>query len=250
MGANVFGAIVIAAWLGGGVSSSSATPQTTVEDVIQMSEAGVSDATILYFLRSHGDCFRLSAHDLVRMAQAGLSNFLIDQLVNYLSGCEQAALPVSAYPAPVPRANPARFYSSFYYDPWFYPSFFYLDHHPHRLFLHDPFPHHLTRFDFAHDRILSHHVRGRAVPVAFGQGPTGRHGGNFGLHDVIGARVAAVHTGNAHARLVSHEEAAHLSVGRSGKHAVAGSSRGGQRGHSGGSHGGGHHGGGHGSGHR
>ncbi len=171
----------------GGLSFTMAAHETAVPDIIRMSQAGLSDETILTFVRANQIRIELTAEDLVALAEAGVSEDLINALMEYWG----APLAVPAY---VAAPYPVSFYSSYYYDPWFYSPWFYHD------FFFD--------FHFGGHLGLAHHGGVHHVGHGFvaGHGSGGHHGGIHGsaghhsaVHTRRGASDIGRHTGVQHA---------------------------------------------------
>lgn len=220
-----------------------AANETTVDDLIAMSQAHLSDATILLFVEKNQICLPLSSADLTKMQNAGLSRLLIDNLVDRMANCQaDESVPYDdGY-----LAYPPGYYSSYYY-PYYgfgaFPSYFFFDHH------HNFFGGH----DFGGDRDSVHHVahRGGVHTVS----PRGDfHGGGFASHSgaavgrpseghggSVGHAGSPGHFGRHGSGLAGHSGSGHAGGfgGHAGGHSGGGHSGGG---HSGGGHGGGGHG--------
>jgi hypothetical protein len=103
-------------------------PPMTVQDVIDLSKAGVSDNLIIAQMKSTHSYFELNTDDIIALKQAGVDDTVITAMIN--------SQPRSA----VPYYRRAYLYGDWYYpyyygyDPWFY-SPFYFDFgyygHPH-----------------------------------------------------------------------------------------------------------------------
>ena len=65
--------LIASVLLTGGLSLAQAAHETTVSDIIRMSQAGVSDETILTFLRVQEISIELTADDVVALSDAGVS---------------------------------------------------------------------------------------------------------------------------------------------------------------------------------
>lgn len=109
-----------------------AANDTTVADIIAMSQAHVSDATILLFVEKNQICLPLSADDLAAMREAGLSRLLIDNLVDRMADCQADGLVAYDAPPVDGYGYPPGFYSSYCYPGYYafsgFPGYFFFDH--------------------------------------------------------------------------------------------------------------------------
>jgi hypothetical protein len=95
----------------------------TVDDVIQMSRAGLSENVIITHIQTHGVAQKLQVPDLIHLRNNQVSDVIITSYQN--PPVPQAAVPVAA-PAPV---IVEQHYISRPPPP---PLFFHMHHHPHR----------------------------------------------------------------------------------------------------------------------
>jgi hypothetical protein len=91
---------------------------TTIEDVVSMHNAGVSDQVIITHLRYHGLVRELTAQDLIALQQQGLSPAVI-QAMQTPPAAAQPQTVVVRQPAPPPVVVEEYYYGHPYY------------HHPH-----------------------------------------------------------------------------------------------------------------------
>ena len=227
-----------------GAAASHAAHDTTVDDIIRMHRAGLSEATIVEFLTSYTVCMDLSSGDLVAMAEAGLDPDGIGAIVDVMAACQRS----STEPAPRVRAFARVFYVNYYYAaPLFFPIHFFFDHHfvgHHFVHGHHGAGHH----GFRHHEVAHHAEHGGVVNHGAFAGSDGHHGGpHTRAHHGSGAHTGGGHVGVAHGGSDRAGEA-HFGAGHGGRGHAGGGHRG--AGHGGGHRGGGHHGGGgHGGGH-
>lgn len=100
--------------------------RTTAQDIIRMHEGGLKDETILKFLRVYRARVELHTPDLEAMTRAGLSQDLIDGVLDHAGAmAREERLP----PARAEYVYPRNFYVDYPYDPWVYPSWFYVGFH-------------------------------------------------------------------------------------------------------------------------
>lgn len=218
-----------------------ATQTATVEDIIRLSRAGLRDATILKYVQAYGVCIALAPDDLVTMAEAGVSDELIESLLDVMSECPPGAPPEGVYGAAPAHRYPSSYYAGSYIAPWFFPSRFYVDHYG---FF--GARHHLVH------RIDGHHAdhRGSFLHRAARHGPL-HHGlhtvppASSSLHHRAVVPGAPGHLAHAGHRISHHGPGSGSHPGGAGHaHSISG----GHGGHASGL-GGGHHGGSSGGGH-
>ena len=97
------------------ISQSAAAPvqasqkQTSIDDVIEMGEAGLTESLIITTLRKEGQTFNLRAADMVRLKQAGISDAVIQTMIDpsgAVSTLPAKAVPATAAPVAA-AANPS-----------------------------------------------------------------------------------------------------------------------------------------------
>ena len=191
----------------------------TLEHIILLAEGGLSDETIIAFLETRPLGFVLSAEDIVRLRQAGVSERVIRYLLQRTPARPTDAMPGQPYDRGYYTGAPFSYGYGAVVLPQFLPHLHQGLHHPlHVGQAHRVLPGHDVRLDRHHRRI--HAIQHSTVAHPFGRLP----------HDAghrAGHRATAVHL-----------------VGSRGGHSGAGFSA---RGHAAGGHGG--HSGGHGGGH-
>ncbi|MCH7667253.1 MAG: hypothetical protein IH936_15150 [Acidobacteria bacterium] len=237
-----------------------APSSVTLEDVILLARADISDETILAFLDYREVDFELGPDEILGLREAGVS----EEIIRYL--LERTGARLEQVPVTRDYYYPSRYYAT-YYGPgagiylgasilphsWWY-DFHYLHLGGHHL---GPNHHGLTRY--GHGSVSHASINGlgghRVGHLA------GGHVGRQALHHRDNRHPAGGRVGGGHSSTVGHSRRSHLAVGhRVTGHARSGhSSRshsdgrvghgGGRGGHGGGSHGGGHGGGSHGGGH-
>ena len=211
--------LIASVLLTGGLSFAQAVHETTVSDIIRMSQAGVGDETILTFLLAKESLIELTAEDVVALSDAGVSEYLINALIELMGPSLPLVVegpPVEAYP--LGAQYPASFYVSYYHEPWFYPALFYHDFffethgHDHHRGHHSRSGHHTRAHHHDEDHVIvGHHkdvyLAHRGAPAAhrFGRGHVGRHGS-----------IPSAHTGRSHS--VSHHQARQPVLGQSIRH--------------------------------
>jgi hypothetical protein len=106
-----------------------ATQRTLVDDVIRMSQAGVSEETIISFVHNARGRFDVSADDVIAMTSANVSKGVIKVVVDeaaarndrdYRAG-DQRPNVVVAPSVYAPYGYYGYGYYPYYYDPFFYP---------------------------------------------------------------------------------------------------------------------------------
>jgi hypothetical protein len=88
-----------------------------VDDVIRMSQAGVSDDAIISYVRNTRDPFDVNADDIIAMTDAHVSKEVVKAVVDEASVSKDRTRERGrerAYVAP-----------SYYYDPFYYPGYYY-----------------------------------------------------------------------------------------------------------------------------
>ncbi len=239
--------------------------QVSLDDIVLLSQRGVSDQTILLFLENREAGFSPDADAIDRLLLAGVSDEIIQYLLSQATTVQTSPdvvppetytnavpnYPVTTYPAsPVyPAVTYVNTYPVYYYTPYYYggPYSFGFVSYPHTWFGHHS--------GVGHHRVNAHHVT-----------HTGRHSGTqtvSAIHTVQGGRHGSVHsdnkyighnrqhasaTGGQHGVSRGDQTANHgaLNIGHGGTHVTARSSHSGGQSHvgrSGGSHSGGHGGG-------
>ncbi|MEK7466478.1 MAG: hypothetical protein AAB074_03600 [Planctomycetota bacterium] len=78
----------------------------SVEEVVQLTEAGVSDDIILDQLKADGSAFELSAKELVELQKKKVSPVVIKYMVSVRG--KQAPVKGSGRPAPIPKGDPIK----------------------------------------------------------------------------------------------------------------------------------------------
>jgi hypothetical protein len=76
-----------------------AQKRTSIDDVIEMSKAGLSESLIITTLRKEGQAFSLKPADMVRLKQAGVSDAVMQAMID--PGSSTTAAPAAAASAPV-----------------------------------------------------------------------------------------------------------------------------------------------------
>ena len=89
-----------------------------IDDVIRMSQSGVSDDAIIAYLHKYRDRFEVNADDVIAMNDAHVSKAVVTAVV------DESAAWNNRRDRDYDRA-PARVYSSVYYDPYWYPGYYY-----------------------------------------------------------------------------------------------------------------------------
>ncbi len=111
-----------------------ALAETTVDDILQLYRAGLSEATILSFVRRRDECIPFSIDHLLHMAEAGLSQDFVSDLGSLMAGCrDQERLADAQLNFYVPSSRARRtylpgIYDDFYYRARPYPYAIYRDH--------------------------------------------------------------------------------------------------------------------------
>jgi hypothetical protein len=99
---------------------------TVIDDVIRMSQAGVSDDAIIKFVRQSRDRYVLNADTIIALNDAKVSKNVIDAMMDqaYDRGDDRGRtvtrdrVYVQAYPYAYGAYDP--FYSPYYYNPYWY----------------------------------------------------------------------------------------------------------------------------------
>ena len=74
--------ITLSLLLGGVVFGQALQKRTSIDDVIEMSKAGVSESLIITTLHKEGQPFNLKATDMVRLKQAGVSDAVVQAMLD------------------------------------------------------------------------------------------------------------------------------------------------------------------------
>lgn len=82
---------------------------TTIDDIIQLSQSGVSDEIIISQIKATQTIFYLSKEQIIELKQAGVSDVVIDFMINTSLNIPRAIL--------VEPELRVRYYYS--YDPWY-----------------------------------------------------------------------------------------------------------------------------------
>jgi len=87
----------------------------TIDDVMLLSKAGISDSLIIFMIESSGSTFQLTTHDVIDLARAGVPEDVIEQMVS--SRTEQAEAAEGGYISDEPYWYGVAYP---YWDPWFW----------------------------------------------------------------------------------------------------------------------------------
>ena len=227
-------ALLAAIVLLGVPSPLAAARSVPVDDIIRMSRAGLRDATILKYVQGYGVCIALAPDDFVAMAEASLSQELIDGLLDLMSGCQPGAPPVVAYGGPTALLCPSSYYRGYYLGPWFFPPRFYVDRYG-------------SFGAYHHPGLRIHHHPAAQPRAALHQEPHHDRHASFGRHHKAVFHAAAHPADVGHPTMHDGSGSGRSHPGGAGHgHSIAGGHGGHAAGH-GGSHHGGSSGGGHGS---
>jgi len=99
---------------------------TTIDDVVSMHNAGVSDQVIVTHLRYHGLVRELTAQDLIALQQQGLSPAVIQAMQTPPAAPAQPQTVVVGQPAPPPVIVEEYYYG----HPWYHHRPYYWGHRP------------------------------------------------------------------------------------------------------------------------
>jgi hypothetical protein len=100
------------------------TGSVTLNDVVNMSDAGVEDRLIANHIRTNGFAGTLTANDLITLQQQGVGSDVVQAM--------QQSPRVAAVPAgPVPVVVEEYHYPPPYWGPYGYPHHYYYHHHRH-----------------------------------------------------------------------------------------------------------------------
>ena len=98
-----------------------ALAETTVDDILQLYRAGLSDATILSFVRRSNECISFSTSHLLQLAEAGLSQGFVAALDNLTAECrDQERLADSRFNVYIPSGRATGGYLPGIYDDYYY----------------------------------------------------------------------------------------------------------------------------------
>lgn len=89
-----------------------------IDDVIRMSQSGVSDDAIIAYVHKYRDRFDVNADDVIALNDAHVSKDVVKAVV------DESAAWKDHRDRDYDRA-PARVYTGVYVDPWWYPSYYY-----------------------------------------------------------------------------------------------------------------------------
>jgi len=151
----------------------------SLDDVIQLSQRGLSSETILVFLQNREINFILDADDIDRLLQAGASEEVIRYLIQQTETAPSSTYPVIAYVDPYPDYYYTPYYNSYARSSLFfgftaYPYAFYGGRHHGAA--HRNRPHHTPSLRYAdNDHDASHASR---VDTRAGHGNTSTIGHN------------------------------------------------------------------------
>lgn len=170
--------IFTAVFLGSGfLSPVWAAHETTVSDIIRMARAGLTDQTIMTFLRVLKVQITLTPKDISTLAEAGVEESLINALIELMGAPSPVVQEVPSIPAePEKEQYPVNFYRSSYSTPWFNPRWFYHD----LFFGLSSNPHHIGGIHgIVHHNPVLQPSLGHGLldhPVELGHGVGGHHG--------------------------------------------------------------------------
>ncbi len=104
-------------------SRDGASAETTVDDILQLYRAGLSEATIFSFVRRHNECIPFSTSHLLQLAEAGLSQGFVAALDNLTAECrDQERLADSRLNVYIPSGRATGGYLPGIYDDYYYPA--------------------------------------------------------------------------------------------------------------------------------
>jgi len=84
-----------------------ATPSTDVDNIIELVKSGMSEALLIKTIQRQGQAYNLGPADMVKLQKAGVSEKIIETMLDPSSGGNSAALPAAdAEPAAKPAAAP------------------------------------------------------------------------------------------------------------------------------------------------
>ena len=86
-----------------------------IDDVIRMSQSGVSDDAIIAYVKKYRDRFDVNADDVIAMNDAHVSKDVVRAVV------DESAVRRDDRGR---DREPARYYGGVYVDPWFYPGYY------------------------------------------------------------------------------------------------------------------------------
>ncbi len=190
--------------VGCAVLAAQAATELSVEELIALHRAGLSEETILQYVDKYDICVPLGPADLVAMADAGVPETLIQALVGKMAGCEAGESSAGKragrgrtygfarpgyYYGPVCCPTPYYVYDPFFYDPFFFSFGFAVVHDP--FFLH-PHRHHHGFFHHHHGFGVHPRRVGTGGPALRTRPPGGSPAG--------GARLAPGASGSRTAR--------------------------------------------------
>ena len=87
----------------------------TIQDTVDMTQAGLSDDVIINYLRGNGLTGQLQANDLIYLKQEGVSDAVVRAMQELTNVA--ATMPVAVAPGPTPMIVEEHYHSS---PPWFY----------------------------------------------------------------------------------------------------------------------------------
>lgn len=101
-----------------GLHAVGAMAPLTTHDIIALAQAGISDSVIITLMASSGSQFALNANDVIVLADAGVTNTVINAMVTMGNTSHRTghANIVYAYP-------PYYMYDPFWYS-WYYPGYY------------------------------------------------------------------------------------------------------------------------------
>ena len=98
-----------------------ASAETTVDDILQLYRAGLSDATIFSFVTRRNECVPFSTSHLLQLAEAGLSPDFVAALDNLTAECrDQERLADSRFNVYIPSGRATGGYLPGIYDDYYY----------------------------------------------------------------------------------------------------------------------------------
>lgn len=224
----------------------------SMDDVLLLTQRGVSDETILVFLQSRVVNFIPDASDIDKLLEAGVSEEVIRYLLGQTTSTPSDTSTPLYIPTPVAYADPypPYYYRPYYYTPYYarsslfygFPTFFYSSYgHRYRRAAHHNRPHHSGSVHLAHNGYGGHgvshtggHNPGHSIASVGHNIPSVGHSIASVAHNIPSAGHTIASAGHSQTGSIGHSRSAghSSSGGHSSSHSGGG--------HSGGGHGGGH----------
>jgi hypothetical protein len=105
--------------------ASSRDRTTMIDDIVRMSQSGVSDDSIIRFIRTSRERYVMNADTIIQLTDAKVSKPVIDALLDYSDNRGNDGRYNSSGSRTTVFVSPAPYYGYGYYSPYWYDPFWY-----------------------------------------------------------------------------------------------------------------------------